>query len=334
MKKNLLVRIRHTFLIIASLVLVVFAGASAFANLWQEDPMATILGQEGPLVRISYTAGSKGELYACATCGTNSLGGLARRSMVLKEFQASGTAHFHFSGAEEFLSDLDLMRFDDPKWNPKDPRNFHNEKEKARRLSLGHSMLKVDLGWLSKAESDWFKLYDAKIPEGFVLVEDKPISASYDLPQGRISVVLFPAGKGKHGSPTPEQIQSILDAGKELKTSSSLLIGISPWGNVAEYRFLEQAEGIYSILFGGGSGLGGPYVVDHSSESLLWIRSESHGRAINVLDIMEMPLPGHKASWVEGISFNAKQIFLYLKLPPDPKFDEAIGRSLEEWWKE
>lgn len=317
-------------------LIIVFSLSSkvALANPYDvNDGLSAILDEQKPLLRITYTAGTKGEMYPCVTCGTNSLGGLARRATVLKQLD-DGIPHIHIAGAEEFLSDLDLMRFAKPEWNGNDPINKHNETEKATRLVKGHSLLPVSIGYLLPAEEQWLKQYAREIPQGFVTVKETPITKIFPIPTGKVGIVLFPQAKGENFTPTPQQIKAVVQAGKALQGKVNLIVGVSPWGNVAEYRFLQEATGIYHLLFGGGGGLGAPYEPEHSTEQLLWVRSESHGRAVNCLDIMEMPRANQPASWIEGLSFNAVQIFLFLKLPPDVLMEQTIGSSAESWWKE
>lgn len=297
------------------------------------DDISALLGEDNVLLRITYTAGTKGEMYPCITCGTNSLGGLARRATVLKEINEN-VPHIHIAGAEEFLSDLDLMRFARPDWNADDPINKHNETEKAKRLVQGHSLLPVDIGYLTPAEEQWLLAYAGSIPQGFVTVKDQPVSKIIDIPGGKVGVVLFPLGTDKNNAPSQKQIDSIVKAGKALQGKVNLIVGVSPWGNVAEYRFLQSGTGVYHLLFGGGGGLGAPYEPEHSTEQLLWVRSESHGRAVNTLDLLELPRVNQQFSWIEGLSFNAAQIFLYLKLPPNLTMEQTIGSSAEAWWKE
>lgn len=298
-----------------------------------DDSLSAILGEEKPALRITYTAGTKGEMYPCVTCGTNSLGGLARRATVLKQLQEN-FPHIHLAGAEEFLSDLDIMRFGKPDWNAADPVNKHNETEKARRLVKGHSLLPITVGYLTPDEETWFHTYANALPKGFTTVRDKPLTKIIDIPTGKVGIVLFPRGTDINHAPSKQQLTDVLNAGQALRGKVNLIVGISPWGNVAEYRFLQDATGVYHLLFGGGGGLGGPYEPEHSTEKLLWIRSESHGRAVNTLDIIEMPRPNQEATWIEGLTFNAAQIFLYLKLPPDPTMEQAIGTSAASWRQE
>lgn len=312
---------------------IITATASAAGLYDPDEELAGILGHDKPLLRLTYTAGSKGEMYPCVTCGTNSLGGLARRLTVLKQLD-EGIPHIHIAGSEEFLSDLDLMRFNSPDWNPSDPVNLHNETEKARRLLKGHSLLGVDAGYLLPEEAQWLQTYAKGLPAGFTTVKDTPLTKIISIPTGKVGIVLFPKGKGTNLAPTDQQIKDVLQAGKNLQKQVNLVIGVSPWGNVHEYRFLKEGTGVYHILFGGGGGLGAPYEPEHSTEQLLWIRSESHGRAVNSLDILEMPQPNRPASWVEGLTFNAAQVFLLLKLPPDHSMEDVTGNAAKDWHRE
>ena len=150
------------------------------------------------------------------------------------------------------------------------------------------------------------------------------ISVGIDISKGKSTVcILKPYGEIVC---SPFDVQHV---DKDLETLDSLLKKLD-----GEIRIVMEATGIYHLLFGGGGGLGAPYEPEHSTEQLLWVRSESHGRAVNTLDILEMPRPNQKFSWIEGLSFNAAQIFLYLKLLPDLTMEQTIGSSAAEWWKE
>ena len=329
---------RNSYLLLLVLAFILVAPFSALSQqtitgLPADDGLDGIVEKGAPLLRIAYVASTRGELYPCATCGTNSLGGLSRRATILKDLKAGNVPFLYLAGSEEFLSDLDTKRLTSPEWNKNAPINLHNESQKARRLVTGHSRLGTSVGYLLPEESDWLIEYAGKIPPGFQKVASEPVSTILSTPHGKVGIVLFPKGTENNGLPSEAQIQAVLDTGKSLRDKASLIIGISPWGNVGEYRFIPKADGIYSILFGGGNGLSYTYSTEFSTSSLLWVRSEFQGRAVNFLDIYEMPAPGHLPSWQEGISFIAGQTFLFLRLPPDQGMEKAIGKSADEWRK-
>ena len=293
------------------------------------DGLGLGLGNNRAVLRIAYVSSSKGELYACPTCGDFSLGGLSRRSAFLNDLRKSDSPVLYIAGPDEFLSDLDVSRIAEERAGLLQPP--HYEAEKAKRLSIAHTMLKVDCGWLSPEEAAWLTTHTGKIPSGFLTVTETPVTRVLKTPVGAVGVVLFPKGQAANNFPTQEQATAVLEAGKKLKTQCAFVVGVSPWGNVAEYRFLPEAEKVFSILFGAGGGLGFPFSTESSTERLLWIRSQTHGRAINTLDIFEVPVQGGKASWLEDVSFVARQTFLYLQLPPDPTMDKKIGISYGGW---
>ena len=284
-------------------------------------------------MRIAYVASSRGEMYPCPTCGNNSLGGLSRRATILKDLKAEGTPFLYIAGPDEFLSDLDLRRFASPDWNKNTPANLHNESQKARRLVAGHTRLGATVGYLCPEETAWLTENASKIPPGYHPVKAEPVTVMVPTPNGKVGFVLFPKGTETNGLPSEAQIEAVLAAGKALVGKASLIVGISPWGNVGEYRFLPKADGVFSILMGGGNGLSYAYSTEFSTPTLLWVRSESQGRAVNILNIYEMPAPGHLPLWQEGISFSAGQTFLFLRLPPDQGMEKAIGKSADEWYK-
>ena len=287
------------------------------------------IGNANPVLRIAFVSSTKGELYACPTCGDFSLGGLSRRSAFLQKMRGSGVPVLFIAGPDEFLSDLDINRLAEEKAGKLKPPAY--EGERAKRLFAAQEMFKVDCGWLSSDEAGWLKEHTGKIPSGFHIVTDSPLTHTLKTPAGTVGVVLFPRGKGANNFPTQTQAEAILEAGKALKKQCSLVVGISPWGNVAEYRFLPEAEKVFSILFGAGGGLGFPFSTESSTKKILWVRSQTHGRSINSLDIFEMPAPGAQASWLEDVSFVARQTFLYLQYPTDPAMDAKIGTSYQGW---
>ena len=324
---------RNSYLVLIVLVFFLVAPFSAFGQQPLDDGLGGIVEKGAPLLRIAYVASTRGELYPCPTCGNNALGGLSRRATVLKDLKAGGVPFLYLAGSEEFLSDLDVIRFASPEWNKNAPVNLHNESQKARRLVTGHSRLGTSVGYLLPEENDWLMEYAGKVPPGFQKVSTEPVSTLLSTPNGKVGIVLFPKGTGNNNQPSEAQIQAVLNAGKALQGKASLVLGVSPWGNVAEHRFLPRANGIYSILFGGGNGLSYTYSTEFSTPSLLWVRSESQGRAVNFLNVYEMPAPGHLPQWQEGISFSAGQTFLFLRLPPDQGMEKAIGKSADEWRK-
>lgn len=285
-----------------------------------------LIDSSSPALTILYTAISRGELYPCATCGETALGGLARRAFVFSEVRRNSQPVLTISGPDEILSDIDILRFKNSNSTEKAPGSTY-QPEKAQLLLSGYKALGIDVGYLSEKESTWLKSAAGGIPPNFLTVTNEPLTIIKSTSSGKVGLILFPHGEERFHLPSDRQKEAVLEAGKKIMSQVSLVIGISPWGNTAEERFILQADEIFSILLGGGPGLGFSYSFDHSTQKLLWVRPENQGRAVNIIEIMELPPPGISSLWVEGVSFNARQVFLKPSIPFDPTVIKITGEK-------
>ena len=188
-------------------------------------------------------------------------------------------------------------------------------------------MLNLALGWMSPKSSRWMREHTGKLPGAFITVEKKPVVRLLKSPMGMIGVVLFPEGPVPGKGPTSDQEQAVLQAGRELGKKAILVLGISPWGYVGERDFLPKARGIFSCLFGGGEGVALAHSLSDKYPSVLWLRPDTQGRAVNRLEIYFPPALGE--SWVENTHFKASLEFLGKEFPDDPTMLSIIGRPLE-----
>ena len=195
----------------------------------------------------------------------------------------------------------------------------------ARIALAAHTILKVDAGWLSPKSTRWLKEGAGAIPPGYSPASKDPVSRIVTTKAGKIGVVLFPQGAGEHGKPTPAQEEKVLQAGLAMKGKVPLVVGVSPWGINPEKAFLPKAQGVFACLLGGGEGIGFSHSVTAEAPGVLWLRPDAKGRAVNIVEFLEMPAQGSIPQWLEGVTFRANLEYLDDKFPSDPSMIKVIG---------
>ena len=202
--------------------------------------------------------------------------------------------------------------------------------EEGRRALKAHSLLQIDIGWLSPRAAGWLKESAGKTPPGYLEVGAEPLAHIVNTRIGKVGVLLFPQGPIPGRAPTPEQEQSVLAAGRALQAKTSLVLGVSPWGLVGEKKFLPKAQGIFACILGGGEGVGFAQSLTDQTPGVLWLRPDAKGRAVNILELLEMPQfspskSGASPKWIEGVTFRASLEFLDDAFPSDPAMQKTIG---------
>lgn len=174
-----------------------------------------------------------------------------------------------------------------------------------------------------------------KTPPGYQVVDAEPVSRIIDTRLGKVGVLLFPQGPVPGRAPTPAQEQKVLAAGRALRAQTVLLLGVSPWGLVGEKQFLPRARGVFDCILGGGEGVGFAQSLSEKSPGVLWLRPDGKGRAVNVVEILEVPKRdvrpqaqaqnGNDPVWIDGRTFRAELEFLDSSFPSDPAMRKIIG---------
>lgn len=195
--------------------------------------------------------------------------------------------------------------------------------QESKTALAAYSLIKTDMGWLSSKAARWFRQIADATPPGFSVVGATPVSRTISTPIGLVGIVLFPEGHTQGKEPTPEQEQSVLAAGRGLKNRCSLIIGISPWGYSGERDFLPKAVGVFNVIMGGGEGVGFSHSLSNKLPGLLWLRPDTQGRAVNVLEIRA--LPDTNLIWRENVNFRARLDWLDDEVRPDPAMVKIVG---------
>lgn len=173
--------------------------------------------------------------------------------------------------------------------------------------------MQVDVGWMGTTAHDWFLGHTGKVPNGFRLVDQRPVVQQSVIGERRIGVVLFPAVQNDPSASDAELIR-IADT---LRAECDLVIGVSPWGTPTEREFLAAASGHYDVLLGSGAGGGMRGNMD-SKGTILWARGYAKGKALAVLELMEWPRRTRDWEWKEIDNVRFPVVNLDDSVPPDP----------------
>ncbi|CAK7049724.1 MAG: hypothetical protein DELT_00987 [Desulfovibrio sp.] len=269
-----------------------------------------------PLARILYTADTFGYLHPCVSCSSGSQGGMARRAALLRTLTHGQKRPLVLAGPNEFADDS-RRTTDLPADN------------KLHALHGAFSRMPYTAVYLTPRTADRFaELKLPALPSG-VVVSAKPVVEYYRAGDLTVACVFFPAGAQEHGKPTQEQYSDVMMAAAQAAKNASLIIGVSPWGMHLENALMygplfEQFHGI----FGSGEGIAIPGQAMNANgvAGPLWVRSDRRGRAVNVLDIYEVPAGefGKRSAWIDGIHFSSRLVFLEKDLPEDEEVKKII----------
>lgn len=226
------------------------------------------------------------------------------------------------AGPYEFLADDPFVY---GQHAPDGKKNSLPPSTPARTALAAHNLLRHDAGWLSAKAGGWLLRDAGNTPHGYSLMGKEPVSKVLETALGDVGLVLFPEGPAPWKGPTPEQEKAVLAAGKALRGRCVLVLGISPWGYVGERDFLPKARNVFSCILGGGEGVGFGFSVPEKTPEVLWLRPDSQGRAVNVLEILLQPEKGAHYAWREGKSFEAWLQFLDDDFPPDAAMLRIVG---------
>lgn len=269
-----------------------------------------------PVLRVLYTASTHGNLHPCATCGAFSAGGMDKRAFLIQGFRKSETPSLFIAGPYEFSPDQ-------PENPRKDTQGEPSEKQARKALKV-QDYLKPDAGWLSPASGKWFLKHTGRTPEKYIPVEKAPEILLLERAQVRVGLVFFPEGSAEKKAPTRDETRAVLAAAESLKEKADLIIGVSPWGFALEQEFIEAARGAFSLILGGGTGIGFSHTTLSTTPETLWSRPDPGGRSVNIIEFFERPATGTPFYWIDGISFKAWQEPLGPSSPPDIGMQKII----------
>ncbi|MGE4298809.1 MAG: hypothetical protein AB7E47_12330 [Desulfovibrionaceae bacterium] len=189
-----------------------------------------------------------------------------------------------------------------------------------RALADAYAAMDYDLVALRPIEAERLGEAGAPLSSSFVTAYDTPATRVLLPEAGGVGIVVFP-DIPSDASPPPDMIRSVGDAGRGLRATTRLVIGMSPWGHWQEQEFLDNSPDVFDILLGSGNG-GGLTARAEARDSTVWARSYTKGKVLQELDILAWP--DHKGTqrWImdETIGYG------YTSLGEEIKDDKAIKR--------
>lgn len=159
-----------------------------------------------------------------------------------------------------------------------------------------------DLFFMTPAEKRWLVFNKTELPETAVVAGPEPATMILGQSPLRVGVVLFPMlPEGADNAP-PNMQRAVAAAAKRLRVKVDLVVGMSPWGEMAEAHFLINQEPVFHMLLGSGPGKGllGRLAAD---DKCLWVRAFAQGIAMNKIDVLAKPEDNDEWRWIYGENF-------------------------------
>jgi len=168
--------------------------------------------------------------------------------------------------------------------------------ELAKALVAAHAALAPDLLVLTPGEAAWLAESGATAPTHQTL-GPRAQGVVLPTPGGPVGVVLFPPLPPGAEAPPEAMAQDVIRQARELAAQVRLVVGLSPWGELAEDQFLRAAGPVLDILLGAGPGPGvaGRFTPDGKT---FWARSYGLGKALHAIRIAAWPERNPGWQWV------------------------------------
>ncbi|QLA16715.1 hypothetical protein GD605_11640 [Desulfolutivibrio sulfoxidireducens] len=176
--------------------------------------------------------------------------------------------------------------------------------------------LSPDILCLAPEESTLLSRAGIVPPDSAVVLGPAPVTRIITRGGVRIGLVFFPI-PAKPGEKVEDKARSAtIRAARELRGQADLLVGISPWGSMAEEAFLSANPDLLDVLLGGGPGFGTP-AAPQPVPGTLWARSHTKGKTVNRLDI-PLPLKKTAVPWTPGENHHSELLNPDYTVPGDP----------------
>lgn len=222
------------------------------------------------------------------------------------------------AGAEEFLPDL----------APGAPVTAALSSITPDNVRRAYDRIGVDAGYLSSAAAAWFRVGRA-LPINFTEVTTAPVVRRLTAGGVSVAVVHFPPlPQGDEAAALPDRLRAVIEAARSV-ADAQLVVGVSPWGFMAEDHALPHLEEAFHVLIGGGSGAPFPAHSPKSAPGLLWLRPTPDGKNVQILDIRALPArtadrPAFKRPWLADVTFESRDATLTPDIPDDTAVAELL----------
>lgn len=181
-------------------------------------------------------------------------------------------------------------------------------------------LMDYSAGVLAESEHAVLATRNIAAPTGWTVLQATPASRVIATGQGAIGLLLLPENPVvKKGRLDSKVLESITTMATELRENSrvDLVVGISPWGQRAEQDFLSLAPPVLDLLLGSGPGSGLTGRLMHDGRTM-WVRPYSKGKALNRIEIRELPDGSGSWKWTQGKNIVCSLELLDSGVRPDP----------------
>jgi len=194
----------------------------------------------------------------------------------------------------------------------------------AKALAQAHAALGYDLLTLMPEEQQWLGDHDAPAPAQNAVIGNRVRSVTVSTKNGPVGFILLPKLPRNATIPLDMTMRAIEDQARSLAGRTRLVVGISPWGGVAEDHFLQKKAHVLDILLGAGPGpgLAGRFTPDGKT---FWARSYGRGKALHVVRISEWPQRSADWKWIKDGNLRLDFMPLNEPVPSDPEMNALLG---------
>ncbi len=194
----------------------------------------------------------------------------------------------------------------------------------ATALAQAHAAMHYELSALMPEEFNWLQKNGATPPAGSAVFAPTPRSVVRDTPGGAVGFVLLPRLPLGADTPPQQTVDAVVAEARALAGRTKLVVGLSPWGAVAEDAFLQNAPHVLDILLGAGPGPGiaGRFTPDGLT---FWGRTYGRGKALHVIHIGQWPTRDAAWKWVKDGNLRLQ----FSSLTQDVPSDQDMRRMMD-----
>ncbi len=182
--------------------------------------------------------------------------------------------------------------------------------------------LGYDLGVLSPGEADSLTARTTAWPPNF-LVARELTERVLPLADGRkVGVLVLPPLPQGQEAPTAGVVSALADRAESLRQQCGLVIGISPWGYLAESAYVTRFPAAVDILLGAGPGPGTDQTA--AGGKVLWLRGYTRGKTVQTVTVKAWPGQRRDFTWPKD-GFEMDNQGLDDSKPSDPGVNDRLA---------
>jgi hypothetical protein len=136
-------------------------------------------------------------------------------------------------------------------------------------------------------------------------------------PGPKVGVILLPQ-LNRSDAPLPaDLLRQLGEAVQHLRSTTRLVVAMSPWGYAQELELLKSAGPLPDVLLGSGPGIGLAGQLSASGKTA-WVRAFAQGKSITRIEIMALPEHNSTFKWTEEKNIRMTLFGLTDHYPEEP----------------